>query len=133
MAAFDQDEIVRLAAEYGGAWGLQHTRRMLNLIVEIGEGLAYDTDIEWLSAHLHDWGAYPAWAQPGVDHCIRSSEVANTFLTERGIPNEVKAMVLEFIELHHTAGTDRCLESILLRDADTHDEFWLTRISKIVS
>ena len=121
MDKYDRDEIIRLTEEYGGAWGIHHTQRLLHLMVEIGEGLTYDAEIVWLAAHLHDWGASARWAQPNVDHCLRSCEVANTFLTERGFQDEVTARVLECIELHHTAGSDRCLESVLLRDADALD------------
>jgi HD superfamily phosphodiesterase len=67
----DRDEIVRLTEEYGGQWGINHTRRLLQLIAIIGEGLQYDQDVVWLAAHLHDWGAYGPWVQAGVDHAVR--------------------------------------------------------------
>jgi uncharacterized protein len=117
----DQAEIIRLTKEYGGEWGLQHTHRLLQLIAEIGQGLDYNYEVVWLAAHLHDWGAYPAWVREGVDHSMRSKQVAETFLTERGVPENMKALVLECIELHHAPGMDRSIESILLRDADALD------------
>ena len=49
----DNDEIARLTEEYGGAWGINHTRRLLKLISIIGEGLGYDEHTAWLAAHLH--------------------------------------------------------------------------------
>ena len=123
----DQGEIVRLTEEYGGQWGINHTRRLLQLIAIIGEGQTYNTDAVWLAAHLHDWGAYSAWAQKNVDHALRSHQVADAFLTERGCPQALKDLVLECIELHHVGGANevgganRSLESILLRDADILD------------
>jgi HD superfamily phosphodiesterase len=117
----DQGEIVRLTEEYGGQWGINHTRRLLHLIAIIGDGQAYDADAVWLAAHLHDWGAYPAWAQKDVDHALRSRQVADAFLTERSCPQALKDLVLECIELHHVGGANRSLESILLRDADILD------------
>ena len=117
----ERDEIVRLTEEYGGQWGINHTRRLLQLIAIIGEGQQYDPEIVWLSAHLHDWGGYGPWAQSGVDHALRSKQVADAFLHERGYPAELIEPVLECIEQHHQSGSDRRIESILLRDADALD------------
>ncbi len=117
----DRKEIEQLTEEYGGAWGINHTRRLLELVTRIGEGLKYDAEAVWIAAHLHDWGAYAPWAEKGVDHALRSRQVAEDFLTERGCPAKRKALVLECIELHHAGGTQRSLESILLRDADVLD------------
>ena len=117
----DKAEISRLTEEYGGAWGIDHTRRLLELIANIGQGLPYNSDALWLAAHLHDWGGYAPWLQKDVDHALRSRQVAESFLTERGCPDELKALVLECIEFHHAGGSDRSIESILLRDADALD------------
>ncbi len=121
MMQINRDEIARLTEEHGGAWGINHTRRLLQLIAAIGEGLTYNSDALWLAAHLHDWGGYAPWAQKGVDHALRSTQGAETFLDERDCTAEMKALVLECIALHHTGGSDRSLESILLRDADCLD------------
>ena len=86
----DRDEIVRLTDEYGGAWGLNHTRRLLHLIAIIGEDQTYDADAVWVAAHLHDWGGYSPWLQKGVDHAIRSKQVAETFLAEHNYPEDFK-------------------------------------------
>jgi uncharacterized protein len=117
----DKDEIARLTEEYGGAWGINHTRRLLSLIAMIGEGIEYNADAVWLAAHLHDWGAYAKWAQKDVDHVERSVQVARDFLAGSGTPDDFQALVLECIALHHTGGSERSIESILLRDADVLD------------
>jgi len=117
----DKSEIAQLTEQYGGAWGINHTRRLLRLIADIDGGLAYNAEAVWLAAHLHDWGAYAPWAQRGVDHVARSVEVAEVFLAEHDCPVKLKARILECIALHHSAGSDRSLESILLRDADALD------------
>ena len=119
--AIDQDEIIRLTEDYGGQWGLNHTRRLLALIATIGEGLTYDPEAVWIAAHLHDWGAYPAWAEKDVDHAVRSRQVAEVFLTQNGCRAELKALVLECIEFHHVGGEALSLESTLLREADILD------------
>jgi uncharacterized protein len=117
----DRDEIVRLTEEYGGQWGINHTRRLLHLIAIISEGRAFDADAVWLAAHLHDWGGYSAWKQEGVDHAARSRQVAEVFLNERGYPEALTALVLECIEFHHSASPDRSIEAVLLCDADALD------------
>jgi uncharacterized protein len=119
----DRSEVSRLTEEYGGEWGINHTRRLLHLISAIAEGQGYDAEAVWFAAHLHDWGGYKPWAKNGVDHAIRSLEVADAFLSERACPEPLKSLVLECIELHHAAGTSpsRSLESVLLRDADVLD------------
>jgi uncharacterized protein len=119
--AIDHDEIIRLTEDYGGQWGLNHTRRLLALISTIGEGLTYDPEAVWIAAHLHDWGAYPPWAEKDVDHAVRSRQVAQVFLMQNGCPAELKALVLECIEFHHAGGSQLSLESILLREADILD------------
>ncbi len=118
----DRGEIAALTREYGGDWGFQHTQRLLNLIAFIGaDDGGYDTEAVWLAAHLHDWGGYETWARPGVDHALRSVEVAGDFLARRGCPLERVVLVLEAIGTHHSAGTDRSLEARLLSDADALD------------
>lgn len=121
MSDVNREEIVRLTEEYGGQAGLSHTRRLLRLVSIIGEGLAYDADVVWLAAHLHDWGGYPKWAQAGVDHALRSKEVAEAFLAERSCPPEQMERILECIETHHSGDPNRRVEAILLSDADALD------------
>jgi uncharacterized protein len=117
----DKNDITRLTEQYGGQWGLNHTRRLLHLISIISEGQTYDPDVVWLAAYLHDWGAYVPWARDGVDHAARSKQVAETFLAEREYPAEFNARVLECIEFHHNGNPKRSIESILLSDADALD------------
>ena len=121
MQGSDREEIVRLTAEHSGQWGLMHTRRLLYLISQIGDGLAYDQEIVWAAAHLHDWGAYAPWAQTGVDHAVRSTQVAHEYLAEKGFPEDVISRVVECIATHHSGDRGRSIEAILLSDADALD------------
>ncbi len=121
MQTHEKDEIVRLTRQYGGEWGLNHTNRLLHLIDRIGEGIAYDDEIVWMATHLHDWGAYPPWAKEGVDHALRSAQVAPEFLAERGYPQEFIQAVVECVETHHQGSPERRVEAILLSDADALD------------
>jgi len=117
----DKHEIARLTEEYGGLWGINHTRRLLQLVALIAADRPYNSDAVWIAAHLHDWGAYSPWAQEGVDHAARSRQVAETFLLERDCPRDLLELVLECIEFHHSGGLNRSIESILLSDADALD------------
>jgi uncharacterized protein len=117
----NHDELARLTEEYGGQWGINHTRRLLQLISIIGEGRSYDADALWVAAHLHDWGAYGKWAQPGVDHALQSRQVAEAFLAERSYPSDEAKLILDCIEFHHADNSARCLEVQLLSDADALD------------
>jgi uncharacterized protein len=89
--------------------------------VIIGEGQAHNADALWVAAHLHDWGGYAQWAQPGVDHALRSRQVAEAFLAERNyLPDDAK-LILDCIEFHHSDNSARGLEVQLLSDADALD------------
>ena len=121
MSQIDEDEIVRLTEEYGGQWGINHTRRLLHLISIIGEEQHYDPEVVWIAAHLHDWGGYAKWQQAGVDHALRSRQVAEAFWTEKGYPQELLQPILECIEFHHSGNPGRSIEAILLSDADALD------------
>jgi HD superfamily phosphodiesterase len=121
MNEIDKTEIERLTEDYGGQWGINHTRRILHLITLIGKGQRYNADVTWIAAHLHDWGAYSKWMQPGVDHAVRSRQVAEAFWAEKGYPTELLMPVLECIESHHSSDPGRRIEAILLSDADALD------------
>jgi uncharacterized protein len=91
------------------------------LISIIGEGQKYDAEVTWIAAHLHDWGGYPKWAQKGVDHALRSRQVAEEFLVEKGCAPELITPILECIEYHHGSDPHRRIEALLLSDADALD------------
>ncbi len=119
--AIDKEKIAALTEEYGGGWGINHTRRLLKLIETIGEGQEYDREAVWLACYLHDWGGYKPWIQEGVDHALRSKQVAGEYLEKAGIDPKQKERVLECIEYHHRATKDNSTEAALLFDADALD------------
>ena len=129
----DRDELVRLTEEYSGPWGINHTRRLLQLIDIIGEGQAYNSDALWVAAHLHDWGGYGKWIQAGVDHALRSRQVAEPFLAERNYPDDEAKLILDCIEFHHSDNATRCLEVQLLSDADALDFLGVVGVLRDVS
>jgi uncharacterized protein len=127
----NREEIVQLTHEHGGEWGINHVRRVLELIEIIGAGMDYDRELIWLATHLHDWGAYAHWAQEGVDHAARSAQVAEEFLTARGYSQEVIARVVECIGSHHNCAKSNSIEAQLLFDADALDFFGPVGVMRI--
>ncbi len=116
-------DVARLTQERGGSWGMNHARRLLELVSLLGAGESYDSKVVWLSAHMHDWGAYQPWAEGAVDHVQRSVEVAGRFLDEEGCPNHVRDRILDCIAAHHSSepGSGLSIEAALLHDADVLD------------
>jgi HD superfamily phosphodiesterase len=129
----DRDEIVHLTETQGKDWGINHVRRLLALIDVIGEDQDYDRDVIWVATHLHDWGAYGEWQQPGVDHVERSLVVAGDYLKAHAYPDDFTAQVMECIATHHSGGPNRSIEAILLSDADALDFLGVIGVLRIFS
>jgi hypothetical protein len=107
MYSLSVAEIEKLTLEYGENWALAHVRRLLKLIEQIGAGMEYDRQ-----------------DQLGCDHALLSRQIAESeILPQTDLPAEVKAKILEAIELHdyrdqRPAGS---AEVLLLREADFLD------------
>jgi uncharacterized protein len=115
------EDIIQLTDHDGAGWAAAHARRLQVLIQEIGAGIDYDAAALTLATYLHDWGAFPRYAQPGVDHALRSRQVAEAEILPRmGLPPGVQAVVLEAIELHdyRDQRPTQSREALLLREAD---------------
>ena len=82
------------------AWGWRHSERDFLLARQIAreEGLTIDEDVLFAAAFLHDSGAIPPFAKDGVDHAVRSAELAEPLLRKAGFPMAkfpaVKAAIL---------------------------------------
>jgi uncharacterized protein len=117
-------DIERLTLEHGGNWGLAHARRVLRLTEQIGAGMQYDAPALTWAVFLHDWGAYAGYARSGVEHALRSRQVAESEILPRtDLPQAAQALILDVIELHdyrdpRPPGSD---EALLLREADFLD------------
>lgn len=123
--------IAQLTLEYGGEWGIRHSERLLHLVEFLAGGAPYNLEVVRLAAYLHDWGAYPRWAQPDVEHHLRSREVAADFLAEHGFAPGLAAAVLECIEHHHGGPAERSFESRLFTDADALDLLGAVGVARV--
>src|SRR5690242_13413598 len=121
MSATLRKKVAALTEEYGGEYTINHAQRLIQLVEVIADGAAYDQDAVWLAAHMHDWGTLPRWSRADISHSRRSRDLAEEHLRKLKCSAQTAARVLEAIEYHHGGADDRCIEAILLRDADALD------------
>lgn len=126
-------EIEERTIEYGEGWGISHVRRVLALIEQIDIGMVYDREAIQYAAYMHDWGAFARYKLPGVDHAVRSREIAESeILPQTDLPDAVKSVILEAIAKHDY----RCIkpvesvEALLLREADFLDFLGVVGIAR---
>jgi uncharacterized protein len=118
------------------AWGWRHSERDFLLARQIAreEGLAVDEDVLFAAAFLHDSGAVPPFARDGVDHGVRSAELAEPLLRKAGFPMAkypaVKAAILGHM-FDKEAGD--VAEAKALHDADSLDFLGATGIARRLS
>ena len=115
------DDITQLTLQYGAGWAVAHAQRLLKLIELIGVDLEYDRQLLTYAAYLHDWGAFPKFQQPGVEHAIRSRQVAEShILSQTDLTQPEIELVLDAIEKHdYRDQRSTCSnEALLLREAD---------------
>ncbi len=108
----------------GEAWALPHVHRVRHVAEIIGAGLDYDAHTLAVAATLHDWGAFPCYRQPGVDHGLRSAQIAEAEILPRmALTPQQIAHILEAIELHdyRDPRPPSCPEALALREADFLD------------
>ncbi len=77
------EAVIQMTGQHGEGWAVAHARRLQALIREIGAGLDFDAAALTLATYLHDWGAFPYFAQPGVEHALRSRQVVEAEILPR--------------------------------------------------
>jgi HD superfamily phosphodiesterase len=115
------DDIVQMTQQVGGEWAVAHARRLIELVNQIGADLSRDAHLIELAAYLHDWGAFPSYAQKDVEHAIRSRQVVEAEILPRlDLTADQKTILLETIELHdyRDIRPPQSNEALLLREAD---------------
>jgi HD superfamily phosphodiesterase len=121
IAQLTFDDIIRMTFDAGEDWAVAHAKRLIELGRQIGADLSYDPQIFELAAYLHDWGAFPKYAQQNVEHAIRSRQVVEEEIAQQlALTSTQKDVLLETIELHDYRDTrpTRSDEALLLREAD---------------
>lgn len=124
MSSLSISEVEHLTLEYGENWAVAHVKRLLKLIDQVGAGMEYDRQALSWAVYLHDWGAFPKFAQPNCEHALRSKQVAEMeILPQVDLPADVKAKIIEAIEFHDYRDPRpvQSTEALLLREADFLD------------
>lgn len=105
------------------SWGVRHSERnyVLGMALAQTEGLTVDADVLFAAAFLHDWGGIEPFNVAGVDHAVRSVQLAEPFLTEAGFPMEKFPAVRTAILGHMYDKEPEGPEAIVLHDADALD------------
>ena len=115
------DNVIQMTVEVGEEWAIAHAKRLIELVKQISEGLAYDAQVMELAAYMHDWGAFPKYIQKDVEHALRSRQVVETVILPRlRLTADQKETLLETIELHdyRDMRPTKSTEALLLREAD---------------
>lgn len=108
----------------GEGWALAHVRRLLHLIEQIGADLTYDAPALTIATYLHDWGAFPRYRQPDVEHALRSRKIAETDILPRMDLTAMQvSLILDTIAYHDYRDPRPApsTEALLLREADFLD------------
>jgi len=101
-----------------------HQPRLYALAVKIGQGIAFDDDIVFAAAWMHDLGVFVGHRPEDPAQLARWNHVPYTIAQSRallagwGFPSEKLAAVEEAIRTHQPQDEPVETEAILLRDAD---------------
>lgn len=115
------DDIIQMTLRVGEGWAVTHAQRLMKLIRELGQDMAYDEQTLTFAAYLHDWGAFPLYFEKGVEHALRSRQVVESDILPRlDLSPAAKQILLEAIELHdyRDQRPTQSTEALLLREAD---------------
>ena len=106
------------------AWGLSHSERDYQIAKALLEesNISYDEEVLFAASFLHDLGGMDAFTVEGVDHAVRSAQLAEEKLPAMGFPVEKISEVKEIILGHTYYGPVPTSQMALaFRDADILD------------
>jgi uncharacterized protein len=115
------NDIIQMTLDVGEDWAVAHAKRLIELVRQISGDLSYDAHVIGLAAYMHDWGAFPKYAQKDVEHAVRSRQVVEAqILPYLDLTPGQKENLLEAIELHdyRDMRPTKSNEALLLREAD---------------
>jgi uncharacterized protein len=116
-----------------------HQPRLYALATEVGVGLAYDDDVLYAAAWLHDLGVFIGHrpeepeALSRWDNVAYAVERAPGLLRQFGFPPEKIDAVARAIHEHLPAREPTSSESLILRDADILEQLGAVGILRTVS
>ena len=116
-----------------------HQARLYQLAKCLAEGQAYDDDVLYAAAWLHDLGVFIGHrpedpvALAAWDHIAYANRQAPGVLRQLGFPEAKIPAVLEVIRTHLPSSTPTSFEGTLLRDADILEQLGAIAILRTVS
>lgn len=118
------------------SWGLAHAERNYLVAQNLAtkEGMKLDEEALFAAAFLHDLGGLPPHAKPGVDHAVRSAELAEPLLKDWGFPMNKWATVKEMILGHTYYGPlPASAAARIFRDADILDFLGSVGVARLLA
>ncbi len=118
---------------------LGHQPRLYALTQLVGRGLAYDDDVVYAAAWLHDLGVFIGHRpQDPVelsrwDNVIYAMKQAPAALLQAGFPTTKVAQVVEAIRTHQPHMSPSALEGAILRDADILEQLGAIGILRVAA
>ena len=115
-----------------------HQPRLYALTQKIGKDLAYDDDVVYAAAYLHDLGVFidhrpeDPEALARWDHVAYATERVPAILNRAGFPDAKVDAVLECIRNHQPKDEPGTIESAILRDADMLEQLGAIGIVRTV-
>lgn len=116
-----------------------HQPRLYRLAARLAEGTAFDDDVLFAAAWLHDLGVFVGHRPEDLarlaawDHVAYALKEAPSLLRKFGFPAEKIPAVLEVIRTHLPSTTPTTLEGVLMRDADILEQLGAIGILRTVS
>ncbi len=118
---------------------LGHQPRLYALTRLVGEGVAYDDDVVYAAAWLHDLGVFAGHRPEDPEQLARWDNVAYAMkqapaaLTRAGFPAGKIDQVVEAIRTHQPHLQPVTLEGEILRDADILEQLGSIGICRVVA
>ena len=116
-----------------------HQDRLYALAVELAAGTAFDDDVLYASAWLHDLGVFVGHRPENReelakwDHVAYVAAQAPALLMRFGFPESKISPVLDAIRTHMPKDDPKTYEATLLRDADVLEQLGAVAILRTVS
>ncbi|MBW1744545.1 MAG: HD domain-containing protein [Deltaproteobacteria bacterium] len=128
-----RDFSVECFADACGSHDWDHTRRVYNLCVHIGEAEGADLEVLEIAAYLHDVGrSYEDTSKGAVCHGEKGAEIATKVLAGYPVSDEQKANIIHCVRSHRFRGDcqPETLEAKVLFDADKLDAIGAVGIAR---
>ncbi len=128
-----KDFAVRCFSNARGSHDWDHTQRVHNLCMHIGQVEGADLEVLEIAAYLHDIGrSYQDESKGGVCHGQKGAEMAHALLAQYPISDVQKANIIHCIRSHRFRGDQQpeTLEAKVLFDADKLDAIGAVGIAR---